>query len=110
MSAENGKKIVLGIGAYLILKSVLNLIFHSKCGLFDFVCCICRSAGDANSLYFVYSSRLFGYCIPNEHRKQSCQYRQQLDLPGGRLVGCWMCGTAGVAKGCPRLFQIRTFL
>ena len=26
MSAENGKKIVLGIGAYLILKSVLNLI------------------------------------------------------------------------------------
>ena len=27
MSAENGKKIVLGIGAYLILKSVLNLIF-----------------------------------------------------------------------------------
>ncbi len=85
-------------------------IFHSKCGLFDFVCCICRSAGDANSLYFVYSSRLFGYCIPNEHRKQSCQYRRQLDLPGGRLVGCWMCGTAGVAKGCPRLFQIRTLL
>ena len=102
-----GKKWVFGIGLYLILKGVLNLILgFSVSNIIMLIVGVGCAGTDAEScaVHQLHCRRFPGDHVSDPHRRKPQQSGQPVDLPPGGSAGSGRCCCAGVREECQGVF------
>ena len=101
-----GKKWVFGIGLYLILKGVLNLILgFSVSNIIMLIVGVVALVLMLNRVpYINYIVAVFLDHVSDPHRRKPQQSGQPVDLPPGGSAGSGRCCCAGVREECQGVF------